>query len=42
MLVNNVNFCAFKKDENDQDKGQVQTSEENDTDYLLSDEDLPF
>ena len=42
VLVNNVNFCAFKKDENDQDKGQVQTSEENDTDYLLSDEDLPF
>lgn len=42
VLVNNVNFCAFKKDENNQDKGQVQTSKENDTDYLSSDEDLPF
>ena len=42
VLVNNVNFCAFKKDENDQDKGQVQTSKDNDLDYLSSDEDLPF
>lgn len=42
VLVNNVNFCAFKKDENSQNKEQVQTSKENDTDYLSSDEDLPF
>lgn len=42
VLVNNVNFCAFKKDENSQDKEQVQESKENNTDYLSSDEDLPF
>ena len=42
VLVNNVNFCAFKKDENNQDKGKSQTSKQNDTDYLSSDEDLPF
>ena len=42
VLVNNVNFCAFKKNEEGQGEEKGKPSKENDLDYLSSDEDLPF
>ena len=42
MFVNNVNFCAFKKSEEGQDKNKSQKAKEDDLDDLFNDQDLPF
>ena len=42
VLVNNVNFCALKKGENNQSQEKPQKSRENNSNNWLNDEDLPF
>lgn len=42
VLVNNVNFCALKKGENNQSQENPQKSRENNSNNWLNDEDLPF
>ena len=42
VFVNNVNFCAFKKSEEGQDKSKSQKAKEDSLDDLFNDQDLPF
>ncbi len=42
VLVNNVNFCAFKKVEEGQNKEKLGEIKEDNLDDLFNDQDLPF